>query len=44
MVGAAVMVMSYITLTLPLKTDIIEMKIDNSNCMTSVCEYAIDAG
>ena len=44
MVGAAVMVISYITLTLPLKKDIIEMKTDNSNCMTSVCEYAIDVG
>ena len=44
MVRAAVMVMSYITLTLPLKKDTIGMKIDNSNCMTSACEHAIDAG
>ena len=42
MVGAAVMVMSYLTLTLSLKKDIIEMKIDNSDCMTSACEYTID--
>ena len=44
MVGAAVMVMFYITLTLPTKKDTIEMKMDSSNFMTSACEYAIDVG